>query len=602
MSILDFVYILIIIILLFLVIYYVNKFKTIEKEISNKDILLEKSYSFLNDYSQVQIQSEEEFEKVINEFSDPNWLSYRNVRWQWRKGGSINNPLEEGEVDFLLVHKELGVVLIEVKGGTGWSYDATKDIWTVNTANGPKDAPGPYNQISRNAAGLRSRIQSESKSMGIKNFRPPVNKFVAWTNVSSSESKFGFLADDSNTIFAEELNDPLELEEKIKRQFTNQDYSDNDLINLFRKILNNNVKGFSLVSYNGKLKSKVEKLSEDIFKTYYDITNSDYKKIKIQGIPGTGKTFLATKLAEHESVAGNKVLFLCYNLLLGEKLKENLSDYENIEVLTFESFINKLGISYDDEVENEDKKFKLKDLDKDKEIAYLKNALENSIVEADEIFQFNTLIIDESQDISEEFWDFFTELVNAKDAKWVVCYDKNQRITHVKWKPPEYLDNPQLILNTVIRSTKEIAKTYSKLYEDQIEHYGETGLTPELMLLKTGSWDEANAELENILNSLKKESKNLLWNTTILVPHSKDIEKLNLKSDYKKRCVVESISRFKGLESDVVIVVFPSLEGIQQHYINSTLALVYVGLSRAKSKLYLIGNREVQELCNWKVI
>tara|TARA_Y100000996_G_scaffold391111_1_gene352846 strand:+ start:646 stop:2373 length:1728 start_codon:yes stop_codon:yes gene_type:complete len=571
-------------------------------EVSEKNLLLEKSYSFLNDYSQVQIQSEEEFEKVINEFSDPNWLSYKNVRWQWRKGGSINNPLEEGEVDFLLVHKELGVVLIEVKGGTGWSYDATKDSWTVKTANGPKDAPGPYNQISRNAAGLRSRIQSESKSMGIKNFRPPVNKFVAWTNVSSSESKFGFLADDSNTIFAEELNKPLELEEKIKKQFTNQDYSDNDLINLFRKILNNNVKGFSLVSYNGKLKSKVEKLSEDIFKTYYDITNPDYKKVKIQGIPGTGKTFLATKLAEHESVAGNKVLFLCYNLLLGKKLQENLSDYENIEVLTFESFINKLGISYDDLIDNGDGKYKLKDLDKDKEIAYLKNALENAIVEADEIFQFNTLIIDESQDISEEFWDFFTELVNAKDAKWVVCYDKNQRITHVNWKPPEYLDNPQLILNTVIRSTKEIAKTYSKLYEDQIEHYGETGLTPELMLLKNGSWDEANYELENILKSLKKESKNLLWNTTILVPHSKDIENLKLKSDYRKRCVVESISRFKGLESDVVIVVFPSLEGIQQHYINSTLALVYVGLSRAKSKLYLIGNREVQELCNWKVI
>ena len=44
--------------------------------------------------------------------------------------------------------------------------------------------------------------------MGIKNFRPPVNKFVAWTNVSSSESKFGFLADDSNN-FAEELNELL---------------------------------------------------------------------------------------------------------------------------------------------------------------------------------------------------------------------------------------------------------------------------------------------------------------------------------------------------------------------------------------------------------
>ena len=31
-------------------------------------------------------------------------------------------------------------------------------------------------------------------------------------------------------------------------------------------------------------------------------------------------------------------------LLLGKKLQENLSDYENIEVLTFESFINKLAL------------------------------------------------------------------------------------------------------------------------------------------------------------------------------------------------------------------------------------------------------------------
>ena len=149
----DFIYISVILFLLFLANYYFKQLKMVSNEVSEKSLLLEKSYSFLNDYSQIQIQSEEEFGKVISEFSDPNWLSYRNVRWQWRKGGSINNPLEEGEVDFLLVHKELGVVLIEVKGGTGWSYDATKDNWTINTANGPKNAPGPYNQISRNAAG-----------------------------------------------------------------------------------------------------------------------------------------------------------------------------------------------------------------------------------------------------------------------------------------------------------------------------------------------------------------------------------------------------------------------------------------------------------------
>ena len=599
---LDYLYICVITIFFFLFIYFFRQYKNASSEISKKNILLEKSYRFINDYSHVQIQSEEDFENIVNQFSDPNWLSYRNVRWQWRKGGSINNPLEEGEVDFLLVHRELGVVLIEVKGGTGWSYDATKDRWYIKTAEGVKNAPGPYNQLSRNAYGLRSKIQSESKAMGIKNFRPPVNKFVAWPNVTSKESKFGFLADEGNTIFGDELEDPVRLEDKIKKQFTNQDYSDNDLINLFSKILNNNVKGFSLISYNGKISNKVEKLSEDIYKTYYDITNPKYKKIKIQGIPGTGKTFLATKLAEHEAELGNKVLFLCYNLLLGEKLKKQLSQYSEIEVLTFESFINKLGISYEELVTDDKSETRLKDLSKEEEIQYLKKRIEDLIVEADEVFDFNTLVIDESQDISQKFWEFFTELVIAKNAKWVVCYDKNQGITHLSWRPPEYLNTPQLVLNTVIRSTKEIAKTYSKLYEDQIEHYGETGLSPELFLLENGSWDEANIELRNILNLLKKESRDLLQKTTILIPHSKDIEKLKFKNDILKSCTVESIARFKGLESDVVIVVFPSLEGIQQHYINSTLALIYVGLSRAKSKLFLICNKEVQKMCNWKIV
>ena len=598
----ELLYLILIVLLFITSIYLFGQLKKVNTKLNEKNNLLEKSYSFLNNYSQVQIKSEEEFNAVVNKFSDPNWLNYRNVKWQWRKGGSINNPLEEGEVDFLLVHRELGIVLIEVKGGTGWSYDATKDRWSIKSAEGIKDAPGPYNQLSRNAAGLRNRIQFESKSMGIKNFRPPINKFVVWTNVKSTESKFGFLADDNNTIFADELADPLAIEAKIKKQFTNKDYSDSDLINLFSKILNSNIKGFSLISYNGKLSAKVEKLSEDIFNTYFDITNPEYKKIKIQGIPGTGKTFLATKLAEHEAIHGKKVLLMCYNVLLGDKLKKDLSDYDNITVLTFENFINGLGISYDDIVFSGDAEIQLKNLEKELEIEYLKNKLEDLIVEADSKYNFDTLIIDESQDISEEYWDFFTELVRAKDAKWVVCYDKNQRITHTNWKPPYYLDNPQLILNTVIRSTKEIAKTYSKLYRDELEHFGETGLLPELVLLENGNWEIAAEKLNKTLKKLKDEDKNLLWNTTILVPHTKDISKLKLNASYLKRCTVESISRYKGLESDVVIVVFPSLEGIQQHYISSTLALIYVGLSRAKSKLFLICNREVQEMCNWKVI
>ena len=162
---------------------------------------------------------------------------------------------------------------------------------------------------------------------------------------------------------------------------------------------------------------------------------------------------MATKLAEHEAEQGKKVLLMCYNVLLGEKLKLLLSDYSDINVLTFEDFLNELGISYDDYVD-ENLETKLRDLDKSEEINYIKSKLDSLIVEADSHFEFDTLIIDEAQDISEKYWEFFTEIVEAKQAKWVVCYDKNQTIVNTEWSPPQYLDTPQLILNTVIRSTK----------------------------------------------------------------------------------------------------------------------------------------------------
>ncbi|MBT6231942.1 MAG: DEAD/DEAH box helicase family protein [Nitrosomonadales bacterium] len=596
----QYLYICLIVVSLGFSIYFYKELNKERRNNKENKQLLEKSFNFLNGYSQIQHNSENEFAKVVEKFDDPKWFVYRNVRWQWRKGGSVNNPMNEGEVDFLLVHKDLGVVLIEVKGGKGWRYNATKDIWTVKTPNGFEEAPGPYSQLSRNAMGLRNRIQYESNKLGFKNFRPRVNSFVVWANVNSDESKFGFIGYENNTIYADEFLNPQIIEDKIKKQFTLNDYKDDDLVLLFNKILNSNVKGFSLLSYSGKIAGKVEKISEDIFNTYYEITNEKYKKVKIQGIPGSGKTFIATKLAEHEEKHGRKVLFLCYNILLGEKLKTLFEDSTNITVLIFEEFINKLGVSYSDTVTINGETKPLKELSKIEEVKYIKQSLEDSIVDADEIFNFDTLIIDEAQDFYEGYWEFFTILVENKEAKWVICYDKNQGITHTNWKPPEYLNTPQIVLNTVIRSTKEIAKRYASLYDESIEHFGEIGIEPKLVLLEETNWKYIETKIEKILEDLSIESEELLLKTVLLLPHMKDVD--NLSSKVIDTVSVSSVSRFKGLESDIIILVFPTLENLDRNYINDTLALLYVGLSRAKTNLYFLCGKDVQELANWKVI
>ena len=213
----QYLYVFLIVVFLGFSIYFYKELNKERRNNKENKKLLEKSFNFLNGYSQIQHNSENEFAKVVEKFDDPKWFVYRNVRWQWRKGGSVNNPMNEGEVDFLLVHKDLGVVLIEVKGGKGWRYNATKDIWTVKTPNGIDEAPGPYNQLSRNAMGLRNRIQYESNKLGFKNFRPRVNTFVVWANVNSDESKFGFIGYENNTIYADEFLNPEIIEDKIKK-------------------------------------------------------------------------------------------------------------------------------------------------------------------------------------------------------------------------------------------------------------------------------------------------------------------------------------------------------------------------------------------------
>ena len=87
---------------------------------------------------------------------------------------------------------------------------------------------------------------------------------------------------------------------------------------------------------------------------------------------------------------------------------------------------------------------------------------------------------------------------------------------------------------------------------------------------------------------------------TLLLPHSKDIQ--NLKLDDFKEINISSVSKFKGLEADIVILVFPSLESVEKSYIQSSKAMLYIGLSRAKTNLYFICNKAVKDLAKWKVM
>ena len=119
-------------------------------ELRKENIEIQEKWSnFLETYTQEQTASEEEFRKVCNSFEDQDWIIYRNVTFHWRDGGSKTNPLKQGEIDFLLVHKNYGIVMVEVKGGRGWRFNATEGAPRPGPPGRARPRPRPVRAAAR---------------------------------------------------------------------------------------------------------------------------------------------------------------------------------------------------------------------------------------------------------------------------------------------------------------------------------------------------------------------------------------------------------------------------------------------------------------------
>ena len=92
----------------------------------------------------------------------------------------------------------------------------------------------------------------------------------------------------------------------------------------------------------------------------------------------------------------------------------------------------------------------------------------------------------------------------------------------------------------------------------------------------------------------------------VLIPHSRYLEEVE-QAEYKpnqkiggvRDIRIESIYKYKGLESEIVVMVIPNIESLESENTSDIKSLLYVGMSRATSMLIVISNKEVKKLANW---
>src|ERR1700722_10147981 len=111
--------------------------------------------------------------KVFESFRllDSSWYVFSNVIWQ-----SVRNGRQgDGEIDFLLLNEHVGLLIVEVKGG---SIEIKDGEWFSTGGDGRHQIKNPFQQASENKYGLLKILTERSLSS------VPVNYAICFPDCS----------------------------------------------------------------------------------------------------------------------------------------------------------------------------------------------------------------------------------------------------------------------------------------------------------------------------------------------------------------------------------------------------------------------------------
>ena len=527
------------------------------------------------------------YEKLMT-LSD-SWHVYANMQQHIL----LYERISRGEIDFILTHPYFGIVLIEVKGhgvvckdGTWFRGDKkTKDPYTQI-----EDARGNLNQfLFQNIEELKPIIKEEKDMRKISS---SIHTLVVFPFLPDFQN-LGMKASKSNTLTQTDLDD---LSDYFKENIPQKDFGSlKGIQEKFKDVVLPNVNTAPLRGLTKNLMDQMMASTEEQ-KIILNAIIDNNSHVAIKGPAGSGKTVLAVEAARQAAEKGEKVLFLCYNQNLSRFLSDLLSDNPLIEVYSLFGLFAKININLKD--------VGTSNLTPSNAAPIIADIMNDNFDKFDT--SFDVLIIDEAQDYSSLFWPTFDLLTENK--KWFLFYDTRQAITHSDWNLPELSKQSWTTfpLTKYLRSTKEISQQVLKVYDDEYNASAISGLEPQYIQLKNKGWEEGLAALVQILTGLFETEKYHASQVQILIPHSRYLEEVeqasykpNLKIGAIKEIKIESIHKFKGLESEVVVMILPSIESLESETTTDIRSLIYVGMSRATSLLILIGDQEVKALANW---
>ncbi len=511
---------------------------------------------------------------------------FYSVSWQVRS----RHGARDGEADFIVAHPDLGVLIIEVKGGR-IRYDANTQQWfSIDRYNIKHLIKDPVQQARNSKGALLTKLKElpfwDNRFLTIA-YLVAFPDVVVDARYLRPDLPRALIAD------ATDLNHMSEKVESIFEWFHGQDGRRGMLgvrrLRMLERLL---AQSFTLRTPMGveleHEEQRIITLTENQMYLLHFIQAQ--RRALIEGCAGSGKTMLALEKTRQLAEQGFETLLLCFNVPLAEYLQQRSPD--DVDVLHFHGLCKQMareaGMGF---------------RASRSETEYYNTVLPETLMDAiDELGpRYDAIIVDEGQDFNETWWEIlFFLLRDQEKGIFYVFYDSNQNLYHRHATLKNLIGSEPFLLNENCRNTRAIHEVVKTFYHapDALICRSPAGRTPEIFYFSTPHEQEnlVRKALHRLTHDEKVEARHIALLTT-RSPEKTPFRSgrklgnhiLMEKDDIRWRPTdirVSSVHRFKGLESRVVI-----LTGLEDNDPAWLDPLLYVACSRARTHLIIVAHQ-----------
>ena len=498
------------------------------------------------------------YQELKNQLPDSFDVFY-SVSWTSHDSES----LVKSEADFIVVSPDYGFLCLEVKGGSEIRIEDNNWYISDEEHGERKLSISPYEQAEKNMYFFKDVFANKyhTKYSGIYGAGVVFPFYAVGSELKLSKR------DRVCTIDSGDINNIYHHIKKLFRFWSGESYGRRfyqfsqhvAFLEIIRERVAIAAASGALIKYKEQQLSVINRIQDN-----YIFFLSNVNKFYIRGGAGTGKTWIAMKMAkEAASIKGKKVLFVCASKQLADMVRENIGESVDVkDISSLFSIISPNFHSYN---------------------SMLFKGISDDIDYS--ILSYNSIFVDEAQDFTEEWAVIIRGLLSdSEGARLGVFFDDVQVLREDSFGNGFGIDMLPYLLRENIRNTANIYKwTADKTnlgtemianpvegptpLTEFVHEYGQLVLILEI-LLKRYLEDEylPNDSLVILTDDLD------MWFSKFRDGLSKwRFVHGNSKED--NEIGVYSVNEYKGLEANMVIYV---------HYKNTKKNINYIAYTRAK--------------------